>query len=796
MLKKVPVIFLFFFALPLSAQEMSDEYERMFGERESFVESVADSLPSLYSGTGISIFEALSRYNFNFISYRKRGYDGRNSSHYLENLDVSPVTDKYPDYSFYAALRISVPYMVEYSSLADCASGGSGSAFYSPDPSRARPGIGLRADYSEEHYRRGGRLSAAGDLGKGWGVALNTRYRGGRDKFIGGVFSESLTASAAVAKDFGRTGKLMLFGMGAASDRGMRNWTVGETFRLTGDNLYNPSWGWFSGKPRNSNLRRDASVLVAASYAFGVGAAHIKLSVMYRRSERSRSRLLWRNALSPMPDHYANLPSYYSDPRKAEELAYIWRNNPDIRQVNWNLLYDVNRRADGGTVYMVGADVSRTNGLQAAVSGNSRFSEVFGIDYGLRFSWEHSDFFRRAEDMLGGGHYSENISSGERTTISEGERFGYDFGIPRHCATAYVSGIIEQGRWVTCFAAELSHASLSRKGANAIRDIMGTGALSASGRAGFTTCDIKLRGEYRFSSSGKLSAAVWAGTMEPSYQDIFLDPQSGNSIVPGISVTPAAGAELRYSRAVSKRVTLELSAYYTRTSGGTDVYRYYDNAVSEYVIMPLSAINKRFAGIEGALKADITERFSITAGASLNEYIYARHATASFYSSAGMELLAENERCQIEGLVCSASPQNMFALSAAYSITYKWSFTATFVYGTGRYVAVNPVRRTARIYGLASSPETVNEFISQERLPAASSVDLSVSRRFRLRGCYVYAGLAVHNLLGNKNMIYGGYEQMRIEAGGSGASRTYSSAPSRYAYCYPRSIFATVSINF
>lgn len=792
MLKKVSVILLLCFAIPLYAQEMSDEYELMFGEREAFDETVTDSLSSSYPGDGITIFNALTRYSFNFISYRNRGYDGRNFRHYLGDLEVSPVTDKYPDYSFYKALRISVPDIEEYRNP----TGGFGAVFYGMDPSKARRGIGLRADYSEIHYRGGVRLSAAGNLGKRWNLALKASYRGGRDKFIGGVFSESWIASAAVAGDFGRGGKLTLFGMGTASDRGMRNWTVREAFMLTGDNLYNPSWGWSSGKPRNSNVRNDVNGLFAATYDISVRSTYIKLSVMYRESERCRSRLVWENAISPMPDHYSNLPGYYSDPQVAEELEYIWMNDSDIRQIDWQRLYDINRNSGGESVYMLGEEVSRATGLQAAVSAISYFSKTFRLGYGLRFSTEKNGFFSRVGDMLGGEYYLESLSFGENMIIRTGDRFGYDFRIPRASASAYVSGAVVKGKWTASFAAELSRASLFRADANGITDTPREGTLTGSERLGFTTHDVKFQGDYCFSSSHKLSAAAWAGNREPSYQDIFLDPRSGNPNVQGISMMSAAGAEVRYRRAVSQTVMLELSAYYTHTFRETEVYRYYDNAESEYVIMPLKGVSKRFAGIEAAVTADITGRFSLMAGASINKYVYAGDAMASFYRSADMELLVRDEPCRIKGLVCSPSPQNMFVLSATYSIPYKWSFEASFVYGGSRYVAINPVRRTPRIYGLAQSSETAEDFLSQQRLPTASSVDLSVSRRFRLRGCYAYVVLVVRNMLGNTSMIYGGYEQMRIEGNGTGVNRAYSPAPSRYAYCYPRSVFATVSINF
>ena len=51
-----------------------------------------------------------------------------------------------------------------------------------------------------------------------------------------------------------------------------------EAFALTGDNLYNPSWGYQDGKVRSANVRRTFVPTVMASYDLSV-SDHTEVSL-------------------------------------------------------------------------------------------------------------------------------------------------------------------------------------------------------------------------------------------------------------------------------------------------------------------------------------------------------------------------------------------------------------------------------------------------------------------------------------------------------------------------------------
>src|SRR6185436_7648193 len=67
--------------------------------------------------------------------------------------------------------------------------------------------------------------------------------------------------------------------------------------------------------------------------------------------KRSITALDWYNAADPRPDYYRYLPSYTStwasttDPAQGQLLYDRMKNDINLRQINWQNLYNVNRAA-------------------------------------------------------------------------------------------------------------------------------------------------------------------------------------------------------------------------------------------------------------------------------------------------------------------------------------------------------------------------------------------------------------------------------------------------------------------
>ena len=111
-----------------------------------------------------------------------------------------------------------------------------------------------------------------------------------------------------------------------------------------------------------------------------------------------------------------------------------------------------------------------------------------------------------------------------------------------------------------------------------------------------------------------------------------------------------------------------------------------------------------------------------------------------------------------------------------------------------RYVDASPIRRTERVALQASASEEIyREFMSQNRLGDAVTVDASLSRWFNIGASRLSLTLSVRNLLGSRNIVYGGYESSRIRNYMSGAQRIYAPQDDVLTYAYPRTYYVVVS---
>ncbi len=791
---------------------------------ESPIETHGGLLDDL-AGEDEGIFMRLGRYDMGFVSYRMRGYDERLSRRYLGALDMSS-SDKYPDYGFYSALG--------YSAVSNTESGfydipilygagyGGAVAEYAIDPVLAREGLSAAANYSTRRYRANIRIAGAGSAGKRSRYAFRAQRRWGRDAHIGGVFTDAGAVSLSFRHDFRSRHTLTLFAMAAPSLQGTKSWATKEAFDLTGNMWYNPSWGYFKGKELNSRMRRDFTPLVAAAYHIPQKGQRTSYTITagYRFGERSRSGLTWFDAGNPAPDYYMNMPSYFADPKTAAEVAEAWRSGDTAyTQLDWASIWEANMLSDTTASFVLDDRAERINDMQAVLSATTTVNPRLWMHYGVRLRGGETNYFKRVRDMLGGDYildvdqyliddiyygskYLNDLRNPGRK-VGQGDRFGYDYDICRSEASLFVGGeYYERGPWKFAFAGELAFKSLERRGNYEKETFPGALSYGRSEMMRFTTYALDASARYSFSLHHSAHLRLIAAELEPSHDDLFLNPASHNIVAQAANMSLFSAA-LRYNGFVAGFLKFELAAWFTQSRNGSETVRYYDDLYAEYSadglsgysVMTMRGIDKRSFGVEVGTGIDISSRLRLSIAGSLASYTYTSDPMVEIHADVNLHQRLADGRSHLSGYISSPSPQAVLMASLAYSTPSRWRVELSWNYAGMRYVPVSPVRRTGRIADLASSPEMRREFRVQERLPDASVLGFYVSKGFIIAGRYIHVGISADNIL-NSKIIYGGYEQNRIRKSGTGINRTYSPFPSKYSYYYPRTFFINVSANF
>ncbi len=765
-------------------------------------------------------FRNFSRYRFGAVRYRERGLDGRHERVLAGGIELTDNLSSYPDWSLISLLRRS-GLAVEYSPAMTAGSspaaiGRTDSYLLAAAGDELR--VALRA--SDRYSRAGGDIRHGREWGDGWSHRFAATGQFGADGHFRGVRSDEAGGVVAVTKRWKKETSLTIFAAGGISERGLRTAATREAFDLTGDYFYNPTWGEQSGKVRNSRESRTRYLFAAAVLETPLGKDRmLRATVALRHNRNGRSRLAWYDAPSPAPDYYRRMPSFFPDWSAADKIADAWRDgDPTVTHVDWSELYFGNTLApDGQASYMIEEQVESAEDLHLNVDITRTIEKGLEISYGLRVRRDRSRFYKEAADMLGAewvpntdqyvtdptdtnGEYhaeppNENDLRNPGRRVRRGDRFGYDYALTRLKPSLY--GIVRWTKTSFGFTASgsLTYTRVQRNGFYEKELFPGEASFGRSRALDFTTYSLGASAWWNASSRHSLSLSALASSEAPFARDLFLSPQQNNLIaVSAGEAAPAGlyGAELSWVFA-GKDVDLRVTGFVNATDDETQIRQYYDDLSSAFSEMVVRGIDRLGYGVEVGLEARFTRWLSLSAGGSVGEYRYNSEPAATVFEDATGEVISEGIVCHMSGLA-TGPPQIVAAGELTYSDRRRWRASLSAEWMARRHVEINPLYHSSRVVGINPAPEIMRLFTSQERLPDAFTLGMSLSKGFVLKRGYLRIAGSVRNLLSSR-IIHSGYEQMRIMRLGSGITRTLVPFPSKYLYSHPMTWSISVSYS-
>ncbi len=758
-------------------------------------------------------FGGLSRYRFGAVRYRERGLDDRYRKVYLGGIDLSDNISSYPDYTLISLLwKTGLSHSYSPAMVAgNVPAGISWSENYSLRTHTADElFVALRAS---DRYARAGIDFRQNHLwNHDWSHSLTVTGQYGADGHIAGIRSDEAGGALSLAKEWQSGANLTLFGAGNISERGLRNAATQEAFTLTGDNLYNPTWGWQDGRVRNSRQRNVRQFFTAAAFETALGQNRtLTATAAFRRSHNGQTRLAWYDTHSPMPDYYRKMPSYFPNWAAQGIIADAWRDeNSSVTQVNWNSLYYNNTLSqDGQATYILEEQVELSSDIHLNISLDRQFTKDLAASYGIRLRRDRSRLFKLADDMLGTdyvmnidqyvtdnegdyhtGPRNENDLHNPGRKVCEGNRFGYDYALTRWSPSLF--GIVRWNRpgYGITASMSLTYINIQRNGFYEKQLFPDGASFGKSAPARFTTYSLGASAYWNVSVRHRLSVSALASTEAPFTDNVFISPAQNNHII--ASPVPAGiyGAELSWSFA-GKSADLRITGYVNTSTDETEIRRYYDDLSSTFSNMAVRGIDKLNYGIEAGAEIRFVRWLSMTFGGSLGEFRYNSEPTAAVFADSDNSVISEGITCYMSGLK-TGPPQTVAAAALTYSDRRNWRISLSGEYMGNRYTGINPLYHSSRVTGINSAPEIMKLFTSQERLPDAFTLGASVSKGFVLKRGYLRLAASARNLLSSQ-IIYSGYEQMRIMRSGSGINRTLIPFPSKYLRSYPLTWNFTVS---
>jgi hypothetical protein len=673
--------------------------------------------------------------------------------------------------------------------------------------------------------------STAHKFGNGWSLAANIAARTGRDLHIGGLFGNSLELNAVTSKRWNDRHTLSLALFAKPTMRSSRLASTEEAFRLTGNNLYNPAWGYQDGKVRSSRVRREFMPTIFGGYDLKIDdKTTLNVALTATFGVARYSSLEWYDTNTPTPDNYRYMPSYFID----EDDIYLavesaWREGDSrYTQIDFNRLIDINRANGGKAVYAMADRVKRTLSSTFRFGATSKLKKgemSYGVDVNLR----NYRNFKQIIDLLGakysldldyflkddttvGNLMQNNLATPDRH-IAVGDRFGYDYAMRERHITAFATYRYSTDRLNIDLSAEVGYCDISRCGFYQ-KELFANNSLGESRHIKLMPYSFRANGGYLIADNHFVEITIASETKSFDSEDLFLQSQYNNRIIDNPSLRNSHSVEARYL-IQKENFAISTTLFFAAELNDTNVLHIYDDISGEYADVVVSGSNRLRYGIEAEAEYRFADHFRLTGALAIARYQYSNNSLVTIYSDKSNLLLVNHSESHTKGLSLGNTPQASATLGISY-INKGWWANLNLNYAGLRYVEPSHTMRTARALATAVSPESYKAMLEQERLGDSFTIDLSLSKSLyinrvskkiystvaapRFEDKYprsrIIFRLGVRNLLGSSNIVYNAYESSRLQRYKLAGEYIYNRQATRYLYAYPRTFYASATFAF
>ena len=428
------------------------------------------------------------------------------------------------------------------------------------------------------------------------------------------------------------------------------------------------------------------------------------------------------------------------------------------------------------------------------------------------------------------------LTHGSAEKIEQGGKYGYDYLAQIRKANGWASGEFSKNNFTATLAGTIGYESfwregLVRKGLFAGlddngREIFYNGVsltnydekgrvITSKGKSEvsrFLTYSGKLSLAYLIQGGHRFSANVGYFNDAPTFNQAFFSARTRNSIIDGLTTIKTLSADVNYQFGANGYMG-RITGFYTKMMDQTDVMSFYDDSQQSFTNFAMTGIDQRHMGIELGVKVPLfVEGLSASGVLSWGEYIYTStpHMVQTVDNSA--EIIRDEDvkywqshpvfkKTTVDGVevydqdangyiveknvkhYVPSTPQLAAELALNYRYNY-WYLEVNGQYFAHSYLDMNPLYRTSFACSGGDGIETPSEvesMASQEQFNPVFLLNASIGKSWYINRKYNFGfSLEVKNILNNKDVKTGGYEQTRLIKS-AGKDRYYAFDP-KYFY--------------
>ena len=805
------------------------------GESDDFIvsesqiedeEGNSQSIATL-SGANDNIFYQAASYDFSLMRFRVRGYDSEYTQTMINGIVFNDPARGRFNYSMMGGMNQafknkSIGMGLEATSYGFGDVGGTNNIVtYAKDYA---PGTRASVAYTNSNYYLRGMLTHATGLRKnGWALTMSAVARYSDEGIVPGSFYNSWGYFLSAQKVFNPQHSLSITTFGAPTKRAANTATFQEAYDLTGNNLYNPSWGWQEGEKRNAKVVEsfDPTAIINWIWTPKAGVT-LNTGVAVRKSFYSSSALNWYNAADPRPDYYRYLPSYFDDEDTKALYTEKWRTDDTFRQIDWaslyqtnylnNLQYDETGVSKGATYIIEKRHSNQLNTMFNSVL-NARLNDYMTLQAGVGANWSRSSYYKTMKDLLGGRYWIDTDQFSERDypndkdmlqndmnhpnrVVLVDDRFGYDYDVNSFSANAWIQNMINLPRWDINYGITLSYTQFQRDGhmrnGRAPENSYGKGV-----RHEFDNAGIKAGATYKIDGRNNITAHAYYGTKAPQFDQAYVSPRIKDDAITGLASERILSGDLSYNFNY-RRFMGSITGFWTDMYNQTERTSFYDDQFSTFMNYVLSGVKKTYKGVEVGMAYRITPSITLSGAATFSRYQYKNRpiGTRSYENGQAPDT---TQVVYLKNFYVGGTPQQAYSLTLKWSAPKMWFLEVNGVYMADSYVDLSPIRHEAmpNLYKVCETEEEliakVAEITRQERLNDNFVLNLSIGKLIYLnRTASLNINLNLDNVLNNRNIQTSGYQQGRFDY----TNYTTTKYPNKYYYAQGFRAYVNVGVKF
>lgn len=830
--------------LPLVSEDMDYFYnpenggdELLFDE--SMLEDEEGNSQSVMALTGASddVYYKFTRYGYSPLYSNYRGYNSTYQETYINGVPMNDLIRGGFSFSQLGGMTSRAFRNSTASVGLNAAAFGfgaiGGSQNFNTITSGYAPGFNGSLSYTNANYKyRAMATYSTGMQANGLALTVSAIGRYADEGIVPGTFYNAGGLFISAEKRINKEHSVFLTAYGAPMQYANGRAVIQEAYDLVGDNLYNPSWGWQNGKKRSDNIREKFDPTVMLNWLYKNEKTTLNTGAAFRWVNFARTRLNYFRGNDPKPDYYKNFPSYWYDNRGNEAMGdyytELWEtNSTGIRQMDWDMFYNVNRLnnvenqglADAdkkGSTYIQQMEHSNQFNFILSSNINHRLNDQMSLQGGLSFNYTRSADYMTIRDLLGGEFWVDvdpyadrdldnpdidpqilqNDLDNPNRRVGEGDRFGYDYNIHAIKVNGWLQNQINLAHWDINYGVEMSYEQFYRYG-HMRNGRAPENSLGKSKTLHFDDAAVKAGVTYKLDGRNFFTVQAQYGTQAPLIKDVYIAPRIKDTTIEDPHSMRVFSVDGKYAWNY-RNFRGSIGAFFTDMSHATERNGFYDETLNTFCNFVLKDVRRQYKGIELGMAYKILPSLTASFAGTFARYQYKNNPMGVRSVENGL-YADQTNRVYLKNYYCTSTPQTAFNIGLDYAAPKNWYFNVNASWLADYYVQLAFPYHEAMpdlwtsVDTAEELEEKVNAFTDQEKLRNNWVLNASVGKT-----CYINRklslnfNLSVSNIINNKNLITNAYQQSRVDRN----NYNPDAYPTRYQYAQGIKVYFNVGVRF